>query len=130
MEITIDELKKIQCLGRGACANVYKYNSNTAIKVFNEKGKEMHTPDTFNCLIGIQNATCVFPQQEVTIDGEISGYIMELVEGKPIHERIKEIDIQELIEAIKIVEKDLEILSKEKVLFHDFNHRWNALGRK
>lgn len=128
MEITIDELKKIQCLGKGACATVYKYDDETAIKVFNEKGKEMHVSDTFDKLIGIKNDTCIFPQQEVTINDETSGYTMELVEGKPIHEKIKTINIQDLIEAIEIVEKDLKDLAKEKVLFQDFNHRRYALG--
>ena len=127
MEITIDELKELQCLGRGACATVYKYNDQTAIKIFNEKGKETHTQDTFDKLIGIKNTTCVFPQQKVTFDGETLGYTMELVDGKPIHERIKTIDIQEIIEAIKVVEEDLKELAKEKILFQDFNHRWYAL---
>lgn len=118
IQINIEDMTE---LGRGACSVVYKYDDATVVKLFNESGKKMFTPEAFSQLVGLSNATCVFPQQEISIDGEFAGYSMEYVKGKKLHEVIDTLDIQTLIDSIKKVEMDLQALSKEKVLFQDVN---------
>lgn len=121
IQITSDELSKMQELGRGACSIVYKYGNDLVIKALNEKGIELHNEDEFSSIIGIENSTCVFPKNRVEIDGNFNGYTMDYVNGIPLHEIIKEIDLQTFISAIKKVESDLKQLSSQKVLFQDLN---------
>lgn len=121
IQITSSELSQMQELGRGACSIVYKYGTDFVIKALNEKGIELHNENEFSSIIGIENSTCVFPKNRVEIDGSFRGYTMDYVQGVPLHEVIKKIDIPTLISAIKNVESDLKQLSSEKVLFQDLN---------
>lgn len=121
IQITSNELSQMQELGRGACSIVYKYGTDFVIKALNEKGIELHNEDEFSGIIGIENSTCVFPKDRVEIDGGFRGYTMDYVQGVPLHEIIKKIDIPTLISAIKKVESDLKQLSSDKVLFQDLN---------
>ena len=57
IQITSDELSKMQELGRGACSIVYKYDNDLVIKVLNEKGIELHNEDEFFSIIGMENST-------------------------------------------------------------------------
>lgn len=121
LHITSKELTQLQELGRGACSIVYKYQPNLVIKALNQKGIELHNEDEFSNLIGISNNTCVFPQNRVEIDGEFKGYTMECVQGVPLHEVIKKMNIATLIQSVKNVEDDLRQLSEDKILFQDLN---------
>lgn len=121
IQITSNELAQMQELGRGACSIVYKYGTDLVIKALNEKGIELHNEDEFSSIVGIENSTCIFPKNRVKIDGFFKGYTMDYVQGVPLHEIIKKIDIPTLISAIKKVESDLKQLSSEKVLFQDLN---------
>lgn len=121
LQITSNELAQMQELGRGACSIVYKYGTDLVIKVLNEKGIELHNEEEFSGLVGIENSTCVFPKNRLAIDGNFKGYTMDYVQGVPLHEIIKKVDISTLISAIKKVENDLKQLSSEKVLFQDLN---------
>lgn len=121
LQITSNKLAQMQELGRGACSVVYKYGADLVIKALNEKGIELHNEDEFSNIIGIENSTCVFPKNRVEIDGIFKGYIMDYIQGVPLHEVIKKMDIPTLISAIKEVENDLRQLSSENVLFKDLN---------
>ena len=121
IHITSQETTQLQELGRGACSVVYKYGPDLVIKALNQKGIELHNEEEFSNLLGINNPTCVFPQNIVEIDGNFQGYTMEYVQGIPLHEVIKKMNISTLIKAIRNVEIDLKQLSEEKVLFQDLN---------
>lgn len=121
IEITFDQLKKMEILGRGACSTVYKYSTDTVIKVLNQKGLELHDEDTFSNIVGIKNSICVFPRDRVYIDGTFQGYTMECVQGRPLYESIRGIDLDQLMLAIQQVEEDLKKLSLERIVFKDLN---------
>lgn len=55
------------------------------------------------------------------IDGKFQGHTMEYVQGVPLHNVIKQMDIPTIISVIKSVERDLQQLSEEKILFQDLN---------
>lgn len=121
IHITSQDITQLQELGRGACSVVYKYGPDLVIKALNQKGIALHNEEEFSNLIGINNSTCVFPQNMVEIDGNFQGYTMEYVQGVPLHEVIKKMNISTLIKSIRNVESDLKQLSQEKVLFQDLN---------
>ena len=128
MKLSSDEISKLQNLGRGACATVYRYDDDLVIKVFNEKGMELHDKESFSFLVGVKNETCVFPESFVEVDGNFHGYVMQYIEGTELHNVVKKLDFRKIIEAIQKVEKDLKNLASNKILFQDLNQggiMWN-----
>lgn len=121
MKLAIDKISKLQCLGRGACATVYRYDDNFVIKIFNEKGLELHDEESFSALVGVKNETCVFPKSLVEVDGNFQGYAMQYIEGTELHNVARKLDFSKIIEAIQKVEEDLKTLASDKILFQDLN---------
>lgn len=134
MEITPEYLSSLEKIGKGACADVYKYG-NKALKVLNESGKAMANLQETSKLVDIKNDTFVLPEEILTgVDGEIIGYILELVDGQAFIDDniIKNIDFDTLKGAIAKVEQDLHQLSNSKVVCDDLNHKnimWNSKER-
>lgn len=125
MEFTPEYLSSLGKIGKGACADVYKYRDK-ALKVLNESGKAMTNLQEASKLIGIKNDTFVLPEEILTgADGEIIGYILELVDGQAFIDDniIKNIDFDTLKSAIAKVEHDLQQLSANKVVCDDLNHK-------
>lgn len=121
ISLSKDDINEFQNLGGGACATVYKFSDDLAIKIFKEKGMELHDEETFSKLVGVENDTCIFPKCRVDIDGQFQGYAMQYVNGTMLSDIIKSIDINTLIEAINKAEEDLKILATDKILLNDLN---------
>ena len=121
LRLKSSDLEQLQNLGRGACATVYRYGENLVIKVFNDKGMELHDNEGFSGLVGVENGTCVFPKCTIEIDQQFQGYAMQYIEGTELQKIIKELDFESLISAIKRVEDDLKLLSPDKIMFEDLN---------
>ena len=122
------ELQQLQNLGRGACATVYRYGENLAVKIFNEKGLEQHDEEGFSSIMGIENNTCVFPKCFVEVDGYFKGYAMQYIEGSELQKVIKELDFNSIIAAINKVEQDVWALASDKIVYMDLNQggiMWN-----
>lgn len=132
MKLSSDEILKLQNLGRGACATVYRYDDNFVIKVFNEKGLELHDEESFSALVGVKNETCVFPESLVEVDGNFQGYAMQYIEGTELHKVARELNFRKIIEAIQKVEEDLKTLASDRILFQDLNQggiMWSNDGK-
>lgn len=121
IKINSEMLNKMQVLGRGACSVVYKYGDNQVIKALNENGMQLHNEEQFAQLLKINNDICAFPQNRVEIDGKFQGYTMEFVDGQQLQEKVDEIDLDTLINAIKQAEQDIRSLAQDKVFFQDLN---------
>lgn len=134
MEITPEYLSSLEKIGKGACADVYKYGDE-ALKVLNESGKAMVNLQETSKLVGIKNDTFILPEEILTgADGKVIGYILELVDGQAFIDDniIKNIDFDTLKGAIAKVEQDLQQLSANKVVCDDLNHKnimWNSKER-
>lgn len=134
MEITPEYLGSLEKIGKGACADVYKYEDK-ALKVLNESGKAMTNLQETSKLVGIKNNTFVLPEEILTgTDGEVIGYILELVDGRAFIDDniIKNIGFDTLKDSIAKVEQDLQQLSANKVVCSDLNHKnimWDSKER-
>lgn len=134
MKITPEFLSTLEKIGKGACADVYKYGDK-AIKVLNESGKAMTNLQETSKLVGTKNDTFVLPEEILTgVDGEVIGYVLELVDGQAFIDNniIKNIDFDALKGAIEKVEQDLQQLSANKIACDDLNHKnimWDAKER-
>lgn len=125
MEINLEILSTLEKIGKGACADIYKYG-NKALKILNESGKAMTNLQETSKLEGIKNDTFVLPEQILTgANGELVGYVLELVNGQGFIDDniIKNIDFDTLKGAIAKVEQDLQQLSADKVVCDDLNHK-------
>ncbi len=133
IELNSAMLQDMQVLGRGACAVVYKYRDNQVIKVLNESGKKLQNERNFSQMLGVASNICIFPQNRVEIDGQFQGYTMEFVDGQQLQEKISEINLETLINAIKKAEQDIKELAKDKVFFQDLNEggiMWDEKNNK
>lgn len=134
MEITPEYLNSLEKIGKGACADVYKYGDK-ALKVLNESGKAMANLQETSKLVGIKNDTFVLPEEILTdTTGKAIVYVLELVNGQAFIDDsvIKNIDFDTLKGAITKVEQDLQQLSTNKVVCDDLNHKnimWNSKER-
>lgn len=134
MEITPEYLSSLEKIGKGACADVYKYGDK-ALKVLNESGKAMANLQETSKLVGIKNDTFVLPEEILTdATGKAIVYVLELVNGQAFIDDgvIKKIDFDTLKGAITKVEQDLQQLSTNKVVCDDLNHKnimWNSKER-
>ena len=134
MEITPEYLSTLEKIGKGACAEVYRYGDE-ALKVLNESGKTMANLQETSKLVGIKNDTFVLPKEILTgADGKAIGYVLELVDGQAFIDDnvIKNIDFDTLKRSIAKVEQDLQQLSANKVVCDDLNHKnimWDSKER-
>ena len=127
-----DKISKLQRLGEGSCATVYKYNNELAVKVFKQPGMELHNEESFSEILGIENETCVFPQCRLEIDGRFQGYAMQYIEGPMLWKIVKKIELNTLKEAIRKAENDIRLLSTDRILFNDVNQgglMWTEDGK-
>lgn len=134
MEITLEILNKLEKIGKGACADVYKYGDK-ALKILNESGKATVNLLETSKLEGIKNDTFILPEQILTgTDGKTIGYVLELVNGQAFIDDniIKNIDFDTLKRSIEKVEQDLQQLSTNKIICNDLNHKnimWDSKVR-
>ena len=134
MKITLEFLSTLEKIGKGACADVYKYGDK-ALKILNESGKTMTNLQETSKLVGTKNDTFVLPEQTLTgVDGEVIGYVLELVDGQAFIDDniIKNIDFTTLKGTIEKVEQDLQQLSANKIVCDDLNHKnimWDSKER-
>lgn len=134
MEITLEILNKLEKIGKGACADVYKYGDK-ALKILNESGKAMVNLLETSKLEGIKNDTFILLEQILTgTDGKTIGYVLELVNGQAFIDDniIKNIDFDTLKRSIEKVEQDLQQLSTNKIICNDLNHKnimWDSKVR-
>ncbi len=134
MKITPEFLSTLEKIGKGACADVYKYGDK-ALKILNESGKTMTNLQETSKLVGTKNDTFVLPEQILTgVDGEVIGYVLELVDGQAFIDDniIKNIDFATLKDTIEKVEQDLQQLSANKIVCDDLNHKniiWDSKER-
>lgn len=134
MKIIPEILSTLEKIGKGACADVYKYGDKV-LKILNESGKAMANLQETSRLVGIKNDTFVMPEQILTgVNGEVIGYVLELVDGQAFigDNIIKNIDFDILKGAIEKVEQDLKQLSTDKIVCNDLNDKnimWDSKER-
>lgn len=121
IKINSSDIPNLKYIDSGACGDVYRYNDDLAIKLFNPSNMYIINGEQFSGLIGVENDTCVFPKCRVEVDGLFKGYAMDYIEGYKLLKIAKEIDLNILIEAISKAENDIKLLSPTKIQFSDDN---------
>lgn len=104
-------------IGTGANGDVYKYH-NMALKVFKEGKPTPIDYDTANYLTSISTDRILLPQNLLFFNNAFKGYTYKLVSKKGTGQRMIMLPTQELIQDVRILEKDISKLSSNSVLLN------------
>lgn len=122
--MNIKEIENFKKIGEGKCANIYT-NEGKVYKILKQDSdsRKFYNKQKLEQLTGIKNDLCVFPN-EILEDknGELLGYSIDLVEGRPISEMIKSLSFEELQAAIEKAKNDIGEISDQKILFEDMHY--------
>lgn len=114
--------KKYECTpithGIGSNATCYLLDNNKVLKVYRSDLSEYNMVDitNFEPLLNIKNNTFMFPEEIFTNDeGTVTGYIYSYVEGETLIDKDEDILIEDFINKLDEVYKDISEISKEGV---------------
>lgn len=109
--------KQLAKVGTGANGDVYKYR-NMALKIFKDNKKPPLDYYTANYLTSISTDRILLPQNLLFYNNTFKGYTYRLVSKKGTISRMIMLPKTELIQDIKILEKDIRTLSNKSVLLN------------
>lgn len=104
-------------IGTGATGDVYKYH-NMALKVFKEDRDTPIDVDTAEYLSNISTDRIVLPINLLFYNNAFRGYTYKLVSKKGTGNRMIMLPKTDLIQDIRILERDVETLSNKQVLLN------------
>lgn len=125
-EELINKLSNLKEIGNGSQGTCYlDIKTNLVYKIFNQfvdndEDKINYTELEFLKFNNIKNNTFIWPQDIITIESEIVGYITQYVNARPLSTiNPLEIDLNDFCNHIKLAHKDIETLSLNGVLTFD-----------
>lgn len=122
--MNIKEIENFQKIGEGKCANIYT-NEGKVYKILkqNSDSRRFYNKEMLEQLVRIKSDLCVFSNEILEDEnGELLGYSMDLVTGRPISEMIKSLSFEELQVAIEKAKNDIGEISDQKILFEDMHY--------
>lgn len=112
--------KKYNLIGCGATAQIYKYDVFTALKIFH-LNLSAFDEDKFNILSKIKTDYFAFPIDNIYIKNLLKGHTMSLKTGISFANLSDNILIDDFLEALKKLERDLFILSENNIRILDLH---------
>ena len=100
-------------------------NRNQVFKIY-------HDADYINAtsFLGKENATFIFPKEEVRVDGKLVGYISNYVPASSLYKvDFRYVNLNTFLRKIKVALKDIELLTKEGIAIYDIMYNI-LLGKK
>lgn len=134
-------LKKLVLIGVGSQAVVFlDKNNNKVYKIFHqyfdENGEDYfirYSKDELLRFSYIKNRTFIWPSSVIVVEGEVVGYLRNYVNSKPLCEfNPLKISLDKFINAIRIMQKDIDTISNYGVLTYDlmYNTLYGSTGFK
>lgn len=118
---SISEIEKnYDLIGCGATAQIYKYDILTALKIF-YLNLSAFDEDRFNILSRIKTDYFAFPTENIYIKNRLKGHTMSLKTGIPFANLSDNILIDNLLDALKKLERDIFILSENNIRILDLH---------
>lgn len=109
--------KRMSKIGNGTTGDVYKYK-NTALKIFKKDKEPPITEETAKYLTSISTDRILLPRNLLFYNQSFRGYTYRLVSKKGSGKRIIDQPRAILVENMREIEQDTEILSNKKVLLN------------
>ena len=104
-------------VGTGVNGNVYRYR-NMALKVFKEGKDTPIDEETARYLTNISTDRVLLPKSLLFYNNYFKGYTYKLVPKKGPGNRMIMLPKTDLVQDIRVLEKDVEVLSKKQVLLN------------
>lgn len=123
------ELVSLPVLGSGKEGTVYNYNG-TALKIYkNNRPKTLEFPEItkerIDFLSSINTTNFIFPKKAVLDkNGIVIGTISTIITDEKPLKNIFDADINIVLDSIKLIFKQIEILNANKILLNDINHNF------
>ncbi len=116
-----ENLYGIKSIGEGAFGTCYLTKDGKVIKIFHRN--HVRFENDIKKLSTLNNGSYVFPQEllyyPIVESGYLIGYIMEYVKGNELYNLFPSTDMNKLLAAICILEKDTDRLSEEHIQIKD-----------
>lgn len=109
------KLTRMNKIGTGVNGDVFKYR-NMALKIFKKDKKEPIDYYTAEYLTNISTDRILLPKNLLFYNNTFKGYTYKLVSKKGSTQRMIMLPKTELVQNIRVLERDIEILSNKKVL--------------
>lgn len=129
-KISTEDIKGLEKIGEGKCANVYRKNS-IVYKILRENSdsRRLYSKKMIQQLVGIKSELCVFPNEILEDDnGNFLGYSMDFVSGRKMKDIIATLPFEQLKLAITKAKQGIAEISEQNIMFddmHDDNIMWN-----
>ncbi len=120
------DLDKMKIIGEGKEGIVYKYN-NECIKIFNSKRNNGELLDIneekFIFFTKLETNNIILPRKLLyNRQNQIEGYIMPYIESDFDLNNIRSKNINEIIEELNELKKDIDLLNKNDILINDLKY--------
>ena len=112
------EIDNKRIIGQGKKGNVYKYDQDTAIKVFKDGQDTPIDENTAEELSKISTDRIILPKSLLFYNNAFRGYTYRLVPKIGSGKRIIMLSKTDLVQDIRVLESDVETLSKQRVLLN------------
>ena len=109
--------KRLTKIGNGNTGNVYRYK-NMALKIFNPEKEPPIDLETASYLTTISTSRVLLPKNLLFHNHHLRGYTYKLVSKKSNGRTIISLPKDELIGNLALLERDIERLSRKKVLLN------------
>ena len=118
--IDLNDKKKYPLIAKGKNGNVYEYGTS-AIKVFGNTDEPPISEDTAKYLTTINTERVLLPRKLLFYDGAFSGYSLKLVPKKNNVKKLINSPVEQLIDNVEVLEKDIRSISRKKILLSDMS---------
>ncbi len=115
-----DNFKEIYESKYGSNSSIYLYNKKLFLKVFNEANTMRHLNE-LELLSSLKNLSLAVPKKFLFINELFYGYSMEQKYGTTFYKLNTNTNLKNFLIALKKIEKDLKVLSKNHFVATDLN---------
>ena len=123
--IDLNDKKKFPLIAKGKNGNVYEYGTS-AIKVFENTEEPPISEETAEYLTTINTERILLPRKLLFYDsafcnGIFAGYSLKRVPKKPNVKKLINSPVEQLIDNVEGLEKDIRTISKKRILLSDMS---------
>lgn len=135
-------IERLNKLGDGGEASIHDYKLDTVIKLFRKNidlDKKEQKVKFFIAIQGQIPSNVIGPQEEVTINGNLAGYVMKKLSGaEDLHMLVKpkflaamQFTNKDVLQMVTNIGKDLDKLHKKGILVGDISdYNFQMIGKK
>ena len=116
----LDNYKILNCSKLGSTSNIYKYKNNQIIKLF-KYPESIEKLNTIEHIKKLNLKSFITPNKFIFIDEQYYGYSMDYFQAETLIDIKDNIKYLTILKNIKLIDKDIETLTKNNIKINDLN---------